>query len=96
MGFGDRYFFLFKLAFWLLSFELARGAWAGRRGHLGVAVAALLLAVAAAQPERLRRAPLADKQWRQAIAPALAGESAEVAINPSPWTITVHPESPSE
>jgi hypothetical protein len=89
MGYGDRYFFLFKLAFWLLAFDLARRVWP--RARLGFVVAGLLMVLAAAHPGRFQRPPLEDKQWRRAIAPVEAGQTAVVDINPTPWTITVRP-----
>lgn len=93
MGYGDRYFFLFKLAFWLLAFDLARRLRVGPRGHFGVVVAGLLAALAAAHPGRFQRQPLEDKQWRRAIAPVEAGQTVVVDINPTPWTITVRPRA---
>lgn len=93
LGYGDRYFVLFKLAFWLLAVDAAR-AWHWRRGGGALALAALL-AVSLYHRDHLQRAPLPDRQWRQAIAPAERGESVVVLINPEPWTVTVHPRKPS-
>lgn len=94
LGYGDRYFVLFKLAFWLLAFDAAR-AWRWRRGHGGAVALAALLAVSLQHHDHLQRAALPDKHWRSAIAPAERGESVVVPINPEPWTVTVHPRKPS-
>jgi hypothetical protein len=94
LGYGDRYFVLFKLAFWLLAFDAAR-AWRWRRGHGGAIVLAALLAVSLHHHDHLQRAALPDKQWRNAVIPAERGESVTVPINPEPWTVTVHPRKPS-
>jgi len=88
---GDRYFFLFKIAFWMLAYELARTPWAGRLG-LHAAVAALLIANALWHSGRLQRKPLADKQWSQAVAPVERGQTVKVPINPTPWSVVVQPD----
>lgn len=93
LGYGDRYFVMFKLAFWLLTYDAARClVW--RRVHGGMAVLAVLMLVSMQLRDHLQRSPMPDKQWRAAIEPVTRGETTVVEINPTPWTITVHPREP--
>lgn len=93
LGYGDRYFVLFKLAFWLLAWDAAR-PWRWRRVRGDAVALAALLTVSLFNLDHLQRSLLPDRQWRTVIAPAERGEAVVVEINPAPWTITVQPREP--
>ena len=87
MGYGDRYFFLLKVAIATCLF-----APLARHGRWPTVAVAVVLAVAVLLPPRhLQRPAREDLHWREAIAPVEAGESVVVPIHPKPWTIEVKP-----
>lgn len=89
LGYGDRYFVAFKLAFWL-ALAMCAYEWAPRRETYFLVASALVL-VALLNPGRMARAPLEHKAWRETLDAAPPGEAITVPINPTPWAIVVQP-----
>lgn len=88
-GFGDRYFLLFKVAFWWLVAIAVVRALPRSRHLVRVGVAVLLGCNALAMPSAWRRQAYADLHWTDYAERIDAGEAVDVPINPIPWQIHV-------
>lgn len=91
-GFGDRYYFLFKMAFWwLVAVAMVRAA--PPRSHLPAIVLFVALGCnALAMPNAFQRQPLRDLHWADYARRIDAGEALDVPINPVSWQIHVPAE----
>lgn len=89
-GAGDRYFYLFKVVFWLVAWSACAGTVShGQRRHVTTAVLMAMGLVAVANPNLLRRQSLQNLHWdEQAHSLATPGEHV-VPVNPAPWTMTI-------
>jgi hypothetical protein len=90
LGYGDRYFVAFKVAFWLAVATCVLD-WETRRDVGFVCVVGVLMLASLLNVERLARAPLEQKRWRETLDAAPPGQPIVVPINPTPWAITVQP-----
>ena len=87
LGVGDRYYFLFKIVFWLLLATAATACMQSRAQAMQM-VLGLAVLVAAVNTGKLQRAPLADKDWQRYARGIDRGEETVVEINPS-WNFTI-------
>jgi hypothetical protein len=89
-GPGDRYFYIFKVLFWITLWSAGAGL-VKRRQQRDV-TAAVLIAMAlvvAANPHLMRRSALPNLDWNaHATALKIPGDHV-IPVNPQPWTITV-------
>jgi hypothetical protein len=94
LGYADRYFLLFKVLFWVSLLLAVRGL----SGRLRAIVLPLMLLaigfVAVQNNDRLRRAPMADLDWKTHAQRMDRGEAVTAPINPQPWSVVVGPRKP--
>ena len=92
VGVGDRYMVLFKPMFWMLLYVALVSCLPLRRGTPAfVIVLTAMLVLAATHRHQLRRPPMPDQHWRQAIAEAQSGRGAIIPVNPHPWQLKLPP-----
>lgn len=90
----DRYFLFAKIGFWFCvacALPLCRGM---GKPTARMLVPLLLVLIAICHPEMMRRRPLPDLHWKQAVKVlehAHANAPVTIPINPRPWKITLVP-----
>lgn len=91
---GDRYFLFAKIGFWF-CLACALPLWRGvDKATARMLVPLLLVFIAICHPEMMRRRPLPDLHWKQAVKALEHAHTAApvtIPINPRPWKITVVP-----
>jgi hypothetical protein len=87
---GDRYFYMFKVMFWLAVWSaLAATTTFRQRQHATTSVLVAMSLVIAGNPALLRRAPLADMHWKEHARSLARPGQHVIPVNPVPWSITV-------
>lgn len=81
---GDRYYLIGKTGAWWAVTLLAIH-YSPKKGHAILATAAAIFAIAALNPQWMRRAPLPDLDWRSQADSISAGQETMLRINPGWW-----------
>lgn len=94
-AFSDRYYVMTKIAFWLLVWA----AWQGQTTDSALPALAVALAmtfIAIGNPDKLRRQPLLDLEWRHRLDEATTPGTHRIPINPNPMFVTIRVTAAAE
>lgn len=86
---ADRYFYAFKVTIWWLMYAALVSRGTLSRSEAAFAVAALIGLVAIANPDRLRRQPFIDYNWKETVKELKSPGPHTIYANPAGWGVVI-------